>query len=140
LSDLEEKKFDTRSLSEGEPAGADAAGGGGAAAVWELAGTEPVVTGEPILLLPEQPAASSAAISTAAIGRRLLQLRSLHFISRKSRGIPNPSLSACAWSDPQDRAKTPGRPRPRSTAIPRILYQANRGQPKAAFCAKSAFG
>ncbi len=94
LSDLEEKKFETRSLNEGEPAGAEGAADGGAAAVWEFAGTEPVVTGEPMLLLPEQPADSSRAASTAAIGRSLLELRSLHFIGRKSRGIPNPSPSA----------------------------------------------
>ena len=39
LSDLEEKKFETRSLNEGEPAGAEGAADGGAAAVWELAGS-----------------------------------------------------------------------------------------------------
>jgi hypothetical protein len=91
LADLEEKKFETRSFNEGELAGAEGAAGGGAAAVWELAGTEPVVTGEPILLLPLQPAVSIKAASTAAIGQL-----SPPFIGRTSRSIPKPSLSARA--------------------------------------------
>src|SRR5271165_7286872 len=92
LSDLLEKKLAILSLNDGELAGAAGAGagGGGAAAVCgPVAGTEPVVTGAPILLLPVQPAASSTVANVAATGRR-----SQSFIGRKSRSIPNSSLSS----------------------------------------------
>ena len=52
LSEAPEKKFATLSLNEGEPDGAGADGGGAAELCGPAAGTEPVVAGAPILLLP----------------------------------------------------------------------------------------
>ncbi len=131
LSDFEEKKFETRSLNEGELAGAEGAAGGGAAAVSELAGTEPVVTGEPMLLLPEHPAASSEAASAAAIGRCSLYFSvESRAASPTHRHLPERDLI------PKTGQPRPRQPRPRATAMPRVLYQTNHGHPKAAFSPK----
>src|SRR5581483_5759188 len=60
LSDLPEKNSATRSLNDDEPAGA--------AALWGTAGAEAAaVAGVPILPLPLQPAASSSAVTSAAM-------------------------------------------------------------------------
>jgi hypothetical protein len=124
LSDLEEKKFDIRSLNDGEPAGAAGAAAGGEPA-WgagaEAAGAAVVATGVP--MLPLQPATSSDPVSRAAEGAKMLQV-----IGRNLFGIPKSSRSA--------RSRSKAVP----SAMPRILYQANRGHPKALFSGGTGLG
>jgi hypothetical protein len=130
LSVLLEKKLAMRSLNDGEFCAAEEAGGGAelcGAAGGEAAagaGADVAATGVPILLLPVQPAIADAAKRTAT------EAHLLKLIGRLLRGIPNPSLSASPICS-ADSAPP---------AMPRILYQANRGHPKATFCAETELG
>ena len=108
----------TRSLKDGELGGVDGAGGGAAAVCAAGGADDAVAAGAPMLLLPEQPPVHSKAANSAAIGTPVLG-----FIGRKSRDIPNSPLAVQTTV-----ART------LHCAMPRILYQANHGHPKAVFC------